>query len=137
MIQFFIRCEPHSPYFYAVEVHDNEAKMVAAIGELRGKVMKSDTEIRAVCLRYVAEGRDEYNKLVKTGELGTLFFHCDDIPFGVVLHETTHAAIGWARRARVNPTSKHGEERFTVVAQTLFEQVQLKLQQSLVWRAAA
>lgn len=135
MIQFFIRCEPDSELFYAVEIYPTEQEMQTAVGKMRGYPLRSDQDIRALCLRYVAEGRNEKGRLVRTGELGTIFFHQSDLDGDVVVHELTHAAIGWAKRARVNPCSKNGEERFACVSQSLFQQTKNQMMKAFGIRA--
>jgi hypothetical protein len=126
---FFLTCGPDSDWFYAVEFYPTAEAMLQAIAKLRGKApTKADRDARAVCLRYVAEGRNRKGRLVETRELGTLFFVRGDAPPEVVVHELTHAAIGWARRTKVDPMKRSDryercqEEKFTRTFQHMFEE---------------
>lgn len=119
LTRFFIACEDGGPEFYVIEICKDETTMHARMAEIRGAFVRSDREARACCLRYIAESRNASGRLVRTPELGTIFFNLHDMSPEVVAHELAHAAIGWAKRKRVNPCSKHGEERFACVQQRL------------------
>ena len=129
-IRFFLPCDFAAKYFYVVEIHPDHASMCEAFKQLRGRALKGDKDVRACCLKYVAESsagkrsrRGEKWKV--TGELGTIFFVRGDTGVDVVVHELTHAAIGWAVRAKIDPVkyrrSLDHEEKFCDVLQRLVE----------------
>jgi hypothetical protein len=125
--QFYLPCGLFSDLYYAVEFYEHQSAMVDAITKLRGRRSEDDLDARAMCLRYVAEARGPSGRLRRTGELGTIFFVKGDAGPEVVVHELTHAAIGWANRAKVNPTKHNnratsGEEKFATTLQFMFEQ---------------
>jgi hypothetical protein len=125
--QFYLPCGIKSDLFYVVEFYASQQELVAAVAALRGRPDKNDIDARAMCFRYVAEGRGPTGRLRRTGELGTLFFVKGDAGPEVVVHELSHAAIGWAKRAKVDPlkhrNSAHcGEEKFASTFQFMFEQ---------------
>lgn len=108
-VQFYLGTDPEAKFFYSVEIHFSRKSMLRAIVNLKGKkeVDPEEKDTRAVCCRFVSVWPDtdpEKRRLQKKHQqLGTIFFFHGDMDSGVVLHELTHAAIGWARKARVNP----------------------------------
>lgn len=122
---FTVDCDER--HFFWVQIHPDEASMIRAIRELRGRPDKTDSDLRACTLRYV---RTEGKKILP--ELGVIFFVRGDIPNGAVVHEMTHAAIYWARRVKIDPTksskrySQCPEERFAYTLQSLVEQFDRK-----------
>lgn len=126
---FNLPCDDTGRFFFKVEFHPTEQSMHAAIGSLRGWIDPEDSEALAMCMRYVKERCDDQGNFRRTGELGTIFFVEGTATTEVVSHELTHAAIGWAKRCRVNPMkrpSRKGhyvaehEERFARTFQILF-----------------
>jgi hypothetical protein len=107
--------------FYLVEIHDTEKSMHAAVSKLRGR--KCDKNARAICLRYQYDGTVE-----GLTPIGTVYFtQADCYRPAIVLHELTHAAIGYCNRAGLNPMKSErkqnsDEEKFVTVLQDLFEQ---------------
>jgi hypothetical protein len=125
--QFMLQCGTFSPFHYLVEFYATQAEFVEAVTKLRGRPDPNDLDARAMCFRYVAEYRGESGRMRRTGELGTLFFVKGDAGPEVVVHELSHAAVGWAKRARVNPLKHNhrlncGEEKFATTLQFMFEQ---------------
>lgn len=124
MIQRFCLSLPGN-YFYFVEIHPTERSMLEAIKALSGRVCKDAV---ALCLRYVSK-----EKVQGFEPLGTLYFQsCDKKNLGVVVHELTHAAIGYCNRTGLVPTNakrkkKSDEEKFAQLLQDLIEQYQAKL----------
>lgn len=112
-------------FFYFVEIHPTEASMKQAIKTLSGRVCK---DAIALCLRYVSK-----QKIQGFEPIGTLYFqHRDRTNLGFVVHELTHAAIGYCNRTGLIPTNakrkkKSDEEKFAQVLQNLVEQYQTKL----------
>lgn len=128
--EFTLQCSPDSRYFYRVQFWATSKEMINAIGALRGFSAIEDEDARAMCFRYVKEITTG-DTFQKTGELGTIFFTRWDAGPEVVVHELTHAAIGWAKRARVNPMKAPArsnrrvadqEERFAETFQYMFEE---------------
>ncbi len=97
--------------FYFVEVHDNETAMNRSLAKLQGRTLaevKKDA-IVAACLRYeyhpLKSDAAQDNYLSREVEpIGTLFFNKTTMTEEVVAHELAHAAIGWCRRIKVDPT---------------------------------
>lgn len=69
-----------------------------------------------------------------TGMLGQIHFYKDSFRMGVITHECTHAALEWARAAKVDPTERkhaigcvsNGEEIFAWVLGNLARQVVIR-----------
>lgn len=127
--EFVLPCDPDVKHFYVVRFYATQAEMIAAMAALRGAPQDEDWDARSMCLRYVREiSHEPTGPLKKTGELGTLFFVKGDAGPEVVVHELTHAAIGWAKRKKVNPLKHSGiyrkcpEEKFAYTFQFMFEQ---------------
>jgi hypothetical protein len=132
--EFDLSCGSDSRFFYRVQFWATTKEMISAIGTLRGFSAVDDEDARAMCLRYVKElvtGEGKGASVQKTGELGTIFFTRWDAGPEVVVHELTHAAIGWAKRARVNPLKVPArsnrrvadqEEKFAETFQYMFEE---------------
>jgi hypothetical protein len=109
-------------FFYFVEIHDTEKQLHAAASKLRGR--RCDKDARAICLRYQYDGET----LQGYKPLGTIFFTAvDSRNYSVVLHELTHAVIGYCNQIGLNPikASRHhnsSEEKFVTLLQKTFEQ---------------
>lgn len=135
---FSLSCGSNSRYFYRVQFWATSKEMADAIGALRGFSTLEDQDARAMCFRYVKEVVTG-ECFQKTGELGTLFFTRWDAGPEVVVHELTHAAIGWAKRARVNPMKRartnrpvqDQEEKFAETFQYMFEEFYRQAQKAL------
>lgn len=72
-------------------------------------------------------------KVRKTGLLGQIHFYRGSFTMGIITHETTHAALAWAREVGCNPTTRNGdrlaskeEEAFCWVLGNLARQIVLK-----------
>lgn len=109
-------------YFYFVEIYGTDKELQAAAFKLRGRKISKD--VRALCLRY------EYNGEVFQGfrPLGTIYFTAvDSRNYSVVLHELTHAVIGYSNLIGLNPFKAprrvpSSEEKFVTLLQKTFEQ---------------
>lgn len=124
----FLVC-PDRKHFYAVQFFANEKALQKEIAAIRGKKCKEDKNVRALCLRYRAQRTDSLGHPEVTPELGSVFLlEQDRKNLEVVVHELTHAAVGWANRIGIQPIlcnrSKRptDEERFAACMQTLFAQ---------------
>lgn len=112
-------------------------------GRKLGDFSATELDSRAICLRYRVNKKELHRTILKRKEpLGTIFLQYGDSELGVVAHEIgAHAAIGWARAAKVNPLRqsknywKCPEERFARTVQFLFEQF-YKLAPAAIAKAA-
>ena len=132
---FFLQCPDE--HFYAVQIFPTEEKLQQEIKKIRGRACKQDKEVRALCLRYVAQKRDSLGEFETTKELGSIFFlEQDRYSIEVVVHELSHAAVGWANRIGLQPVAQarskkpSDEERFAVCMQSLTRQYFQKCKQS-------
>ena len=109
------------PAFYFVEIYSTEQSMREAVLCLAGQC---DEDVRALCLRYCTDSTYRGYKA-----LGTIFLTAadqNDLP--VVVHELTHAAIGYCNAVGLKPTKKKraakksDEETLAEVMQSLLEQ---------------
>lgn len=125
-VRFFLDCGDDQHHFYVVEVYETRAAMQRAMDKLDAP--RGSKQALAVTLRYKADYRTKQGRLRLSPELGTLFFTRGEMAPDVVVHELTHAAIGWARRRRINPMkqtrrySSCPEEKLAHTMQTLFTQ---------------
>lgn len=117
-VQFFVPCDPTLRYFYSVEIHPTEESMHRAIAKLRGhRPTRNDLSAKAVCLRFKLE-TDNKTLQRKHDQLGTIYFVQGQFTPEEAVHELVHAAIGWAKRVRIDPRkqsddyTKCPEERF-------------------------
>ena len=125
-VRFFLDCGDDRHHFYVVEVYESSAAMQAAMAQLNAP--RGSKQAQAVTLRYKADYRTKQGKLRLSPELGTIFFVRGEMGPEVVVHELTHAAIGWARRRRIDPmkhTNRYSscpEEKLAYTMQNLFTQ---------------
>ena len=115
-------------HWYEVQIHDTPESMVTEIVRLRKRALKSDRDIRAVCMRYVHSVEVD-GKMKDTGLMGSILFVRDDLEVEVVVHEMAHAAVGWANRTSLKIQGRQpkrvvssGEEKFACSMETLIGQ---------------
>lgn len=140
VLRFFLQCDPRARRYFAVEVHPDRESMRREIVRLGGK--RRDTRnTRAVCLRIKLKDPDEKHEAI-----GIILFVRDDMGPEVVVHELTHAALGWAREVGVKPISPFSrrqsqasdqEEQFVCQLQSLFEQFYQRLREASAPKALA
>jgi hypothetical protein len=126
--KFFISCGRGDRYFYAVEIHPTKRSMLRSISKYDLGLERHASDSRACCLRFQLNGPDVAKCPLE--QIGTVFLHREDCGLEVVAHELTHAAIGWARRSKVQPVtrprrvrySEDPEERFARCLQHLVSQ---------------
>ena len=112
--------------FYFVEIYPSEKTMYTAVKRLSGKCSKN---ILALCLRYSCSHK--YNGFTN---LGTIFLQeKHKLNNAIVVHELTHAAIGYCNFAKLRPTQRKpsqnsDEEKFAELMGSLVEQYQSKVQ---------
>lgn len=129
-LQFFLPTDASARYFYVVELYDTQKEMCDAVREINPGACRPGEELECACLRYVVASRDKrFRRLQKKhDQIGTLYFFRSKAYGGSVVHELTHAAVGWAKRARVDPLKQSNnydkcpEERFARTMQFLYEE---------------
>ncbi len=126
--QFMLPCGVLHPYFYRVQFYATPEDMHGDIAKLKGRRNPGDKFVRALCLRYeVGPQPTPAGKFCHQYELGTLFFVKGDAGPEVVVHELTHAVVGWARRTKTDALKEskrmtRAEENFATTMQFMFEQ---------------
>lgn len=106
-VQFFLACDLAAKHFYSVEIYPTQGMMQQAIADLKGCTLRSTKDDEAVCLRYDVKTSTAPAELRGKHKLiGTIFFYRGGMPVSTVVHELTHAAVGWAKKARVNPLKR-------------------------------
>ncbi len=120
-------------FFYFVEIHPDDVSMNRGLAELQGRSPKAvaKEKIVAACLRYeFVPQKSEEEAFKHIAPIGTLFFSQPTVSPSVVAHELAHAAIGWCRRVKLDPTkntpsARHAfdqEEMFASCLQTFTKQ---------------
>lgn len=142
-LHFFLPTGPEARYFYVVELYETREEMCAAVRKLNPEGCRPGEVLECACLRYVVAGASKRFRALqkKHDQIGTLFFVLPELDKGQVVHELVHAAVGWAKRAEVNPLlqsddySACQEERFAKTVQFLYDQFFKRLHNlSSSWR---
>ena len=111
--------------FYFVEIYSSEIALQRAVKLLSGKCSKN---VVALCLRYRCSETFEGQAV-----LGTIFLQEQHkLDNSIVVHELTHAAIGYCNYAKLRPTNRKAthnsdEEKLAELMGSLIAQYQSKI----------
>ena len=114
---------PGQRFFYFVEIHPDDVSMNRGLAELQGRSARAlaKEKIVAACLRYeFVPQKSEQEAFKHIAPIGTLLFSQPTVSPSVVAHELAHAAIGWCRRVKLDPTKNTPSARHDFDQEELF-----------------
>lgn len=117
-------------YFFHVYVWKKRSQMHRA---LREAFVDCGDDCEGICCSNKVLRVKKNGRYGATGQLGHIHFHAGSFAMGTITHECTHAAIAWAKVARIDPMHINGtgwasdqEESFCWVLGNIARQVVLK-----------
>lgn len=120
-------------FYYQVFVWKRRDEMRKAIKD--AGVIAPRCEAICCCNRIIrTQSKANGGRSRLTGLLGQIHFYEDSFRMGIITHECTHAALDWAREAKVDPLERkhtigcvsNGEEIFAWVLGNLARQVVIR-----------